>query len=157
MDKKKRGRKPKGGKIVETTTSSCNNTDIIQNIILHLKCSTQEITQSLNFNVNFIEPYLKEPVHTEIIDETKDITITQKLKNLAIRLHSNDISSRSDCFWCTCPYDSPTVYIPKIKTNDHYQVYGSFCCPECAAAYLFQESLDSSTQFERYHLLNYLY
>jgi len=157
MDKKKRGRKPKGGKLIESVSASSDTIDIVQNIILHLKCSSQEIKQSLNFNVNFIEPYLKEPVHTEIVDESKDISITQKLKNLAVRLHSNDISNRSDCFWCTCSYDSPTVYIPKIKSQDHYQVYGSFCCPECAAAYLFQEQLDSSTKFERYHLLNYLY
>jgi hypothetical protein len=37
-------------------------------------------------------------------------------------------------------------------------VYGSFCCPECAAAYVFNENaLDDAVKFERYHLLNYMY
>ena len=36
-------------------------------------------------------------------------------------------------------------------------MFGSFCCPECAAGYLFQEQLDQSTKFERYHLLNDIY
>lgn len=35
--------------------------------------------------------------------------------------------------------------------------YGSFCRPECAAAYLMKESLDDSTKFERYHMLNQIY
>ena len=36
-------------------------------------------------------------------------------------------------------------------------VYGCFCSPECAVAYLMNESIDSSTKFERYHLLNHIY
>jgi hypothetical protein len=35
--------------------------------------------------------------------------------------------------------------------------YGSFCRPECAAAYLMKENIDDSTKFERYHLLNQIY
>lgn len=156
MEKKKRGRKPKGGKIIESTFSINDNVDIVQNIILQLKCTSQEISQSLSFH-NFIEPYMNEPCHTELTVDTNDLTLHQKLKNLAMRLHINDISTRSDCFWCTHSYDNPTIYIPKSKLHDQYNVYGSFCCPECAAGYLFQEKIDNSTKFERYHLLNYLY
>ena len=32
-----------------------------------------------------------------------------------------------------------------------------FCSPECASAFLFKESIDTSTKFERYHLLNHIY
>ena len=35
--------------------------------------------------------------------------------------------------------------------------YGSFCRPECAAAFLMKENVDDSTKFERYHLLNHIY
>jgi len=38
-----------------------------------------------------------------------------------------------------------------------YQVYGNFCSPECAVAYLFYERLDSNIQWERYAMLNSLY
>jgi hypothetical protein len=38
-----------------------------------------------------------------------------------------------------------------------YQCYGCFCSPECATAFLFKESIDTSTRFERYYLLNHIY
>ncbi len=41
--------------------------------------------------------------------------------------------------------------------NNTYQVYGCFCSPECAVAYLMNENIDTSTKFERYHLINLLY
>ena len=41
--------------------------------------------------------------------------------------------------------------------NDSYHCYGCFCSPECAVAHLFTEPVDTSTRFERYHLLNHLY
>ena len=40
---KKRGRKPKGGKIIEEAGKESSNEEVISNVILHLKCSTQEI------------------------------------------------------------------------------------------------------------------
>jgi hypothetical protein len=40
---KKRGRKPKGGKIIQQITPLNNNKDIKPNIILHLKCSLKEL------------------------------------------------------------------------------------------------------------------
>ena len=153
---KKRGRKPKGGKIIENKIPIEEPICISQNIILHLKCSLQDILSS-NIHIG-IEPYIQSTGHEEFLLEDENIPIAQKLKNLAIKLHSNDMNiTKTDCFWCTYNYDTPPVHIPKCKINDTYHVYGSFCCPECASAYLFKEQLDDSTLFERYHLLNYLY
>ena len=49
------------------------------------------------------------------------------------------------------------IVIPKFELNKIYNCYGCFCSPECATSYLFKESIDMSTQFERYHLLNHIY
>jgi hypothetical protein len=152
---KKRGRKPKGGKLVEIEQPNVLLSETVQNIILHLKCSTKDVL-SINYNKTEVEPFDNTKQHSEL-NEYIDDTIPQKLKNIATRLHKNDINTRSNCFWCSHSYDTPPVYIPKTKNNDQYQVYGSFCCPECAAGYLFQEQLDQSTKFERYHLLNDIY
>jgi hypothetical protein len=153
---KKRGRKPKGGKIIENKIILEEIQTISQNIILQLKCSLQDINSS-TINIDF-EPYTNIKNHEEIVQEDNNLSITQKLKNLTIKLHTNDLNiSKTDCFWCTCNFENQPIYIPKCKINDVYQVYGSFCCPECAAAYLFNEKLDNSTIFERYHLLNYIY
>ena len=64
---------------------------------------------------------------------------------------------RSACFWCTCDFDTPPIYIPKTIIKDNYNVYGCFCHPECAAAFLMSENIDTSVKFERYYLLNSLY
>jgi hypothetical protein len=81
--------------------------------------------------------------------------INAKLK---INLYKNNMSEKkSACFWCTYDYDSPTCYIPKYESDNGIFAYGSFCRPECAAAFLLKEGLDDSTKFERYHLLNQIY
>ena len=89
--------------------------------------------------------------------------IWRKINQLKVSFHKSDIckniggTQRSACFWCTCEFDSPAIYIPKNLTKDVYNVYGCFCSPECSAAFLMNENIDTSTKFERYHLLNLLY
>ena len=92
-------------------------------------------------------------------ENTIDIkSIWEKLELLKVKLHLNDISDKhSNCFWCTCNFDNPPVYIPKQERNNSIEVYGCFCSPECATAYLKNESIDSSTLWERYALLNNIY
>ena len=84
--------------------------------------------------------------------------IDSKLKELEYNLHHNNVfDKKSSCFWCTCDFDNPAIHIPKKIINDTYQVYGCFCSPECATAYLIDEKIDTSTRFERYFLLNNIY
>jgi hypothetical protein len=214
---KKRGRKPKGGKITQQS-SVCN---IIKtpkpNIILHLKCfmkdlqesnvlsdnqvvsfnfstnkndlsfdtinSTNEVISSnyanneiadaaLNMNEeeedeNEEENDTMEPVTLCSVVSSKNASsfkkneqkdLWKKLKQLAHNLHVNNISDKkSCCFWDTYEFDNPPVHIPKHYMKDAYQVYGCFCSPECAVAYLMAENIDISVKFERYHLLNFIY
>ena len=82
----------------------------------------------------------------------------KKLKQLEHNLHVNNVhNKKSACFWDTCTFDNPPIYIPKHFINGTYHVYGCFCSPECAVAHLMNECIDSSTKFERYHLLNNIY
>ena len=84
--------------------------------------------------------------------------IWKKLKVLEHNLHVNNIGNKkSACFWDTCEFDNPPVYIPKHFMNDTYHVYGCFCSPECAVAHLMEENIDSSIKFERYQLMNHIY
>ena len=61
------------------------------------------------------------------------------------------------CFWDCHAFRGQPCVIPVSIEEGIWRVYGNFCCPECAAAYLFNERLDSSVQWERYALLNRLY
>ena len=94
----------------------------------------------------------------EVVGDYSMKEVWKKLKKLEHDLHINNISDKkSACFWDTCDFDSPPIYIPKHFIKDSYQVYGCFCSPECAVAYLMNENIDSSIKFERYHLLNHIY
>ena len=84
--------------------------------------------------------------------------IYQKLNELKRNLKNNNVSDkRSACFWCTYEFDNPAIHIPKSYNNDILDVYGCFCSPECALAYLKNEQIDDSTKWERYSLLNNVY
>lgn len=228
---KKRGRKPKGGKLILKSIESDNKSDVIPNIILHLKCSLNDLTDynmkldrlvtnelkynpdvppeietynskeqakcfsnyevnevqtetnTNNVNLNYayfdstnIKPTVtasttasasicqlcSKNMETEINEEDENELnikdINQKLKKLKINLYKNTLQDKkSACFWCTYEYDNQPCYIPKYETDDRIYGYGSFCRPECSVAYLMKESLDDSTKFERYHLLNHIY
>jgi hypothetical protein len=197
---KKRGRKPKGGKIIQQITPATIVKEEKPNVILHLKCSIKDLqTQSmfdlslepfhfsnnkneLNYDLlgdsnlhNASQTIYNEPKITTIINNTfeesnayeceseteKEVESKQvwkKLKQLEHNLHINNINDKkSACFWCTYEFDNPPIYIPKHYIKDSYQVYGCFCSPECAVAHLMEENIDSSTKFERYHLLNHIY
>ncbi len=193
---KKRGRKPKGGKIIQNIAPVINIKESKPNIILHLKCSIKDLQNNLienningydltsykkdflyeiisnndNNNTNNYENSSKSQCHENInvdycendnyvSNKNNDLKdLWKKLKHLQHSLHMNNISDKkSACFWCTYEFDNPPIYIPKHYIKESYHVYGCFCSPECATAHLMEENIDSSTKFERYHLLNHIY
>jgi hypothetical protein len=86
--------------------------------------------------------------------------LQQKIKKLKIQLYKslNDGQNKqSACFWCTFDFETPAFYIPKYETEETMHCYGSFCSPNCAAAYLLNENINDSIRFERYSLLNWIY
>lgn len=190
---KKRGRKPKGGKIIHQIVPINNFKEPKPNVILHLKCSLKDLNLShdllgsniesyifsnSNFCYNIIndenKPYDSTNLSEKISEYDNDNTdfdaetvknnendirlIWKKLKVLEHNLHINNTDNKKcACFWDTCEFDNPPVYIPKHFMNDTYHVYGCFCSPECAVAYLMEENIDSSIKFERYQLINHIY
>ena len=251
---KKRGRKPRGGKIIQETLVHNNNVPELPNIILHLKCVTSDLNTANNESIvgsssdtsaikheneimcyndqtvcgsevcnytdsstdsvdsdspirtiSYYEPdnnktnnTLYDPStfanccsatstcdsssslqlfnewkekhkqnyqHDDSVDYDNNTTmkdIWKKISQLKISYNKNDTfqiigSHRSACFWCTCDFDTPAIYIPKSMVKDTCNVYGCFCHPECAVAFLMNENIDTSIKFERYHLLNSMY
>jgi hypothetical protein len=90
--------------------------------------------------------------------KNKNQHISEKLSILREIFHQNQAhQKRSNCFWCTQAFDGQPIYLPKHKVDHIYEVYGCFCTPQCAAAYLMNERISTSTLWERYALLNSLY
>jgi hypothetical protein len=187
---KKRGRKPKGGKIIEKSLLIEERKEQKTNIILHLKCYSSDLTTSngidslytfsscktlpfqmippLEVNISS-QQTSKEPLEDDFtkIESTTTTTnynkmemkeIYNKIKYLENNLHhNNNLEKKSACFWCTYDFTTLPIHIPKYFMKESYHVYGCFCSPECATSYLMNENLDSSTKFERYHILNHMY
>jgi hypothetical protein len=61
------------------------------------------------------------------------------------------------CYWCCHNFTSHPCAIPRHIMDEVWYMYGNFCSPECATAYLFKERIDNHVQWERYALLNCLY
>ena len=177
---KKRGRKPRGGKIVAAEAGNLAIPVPEPNVILHLRCGRDDLRrrefsraavpvpcgETLAERGDQLMYGLVESARTSCLpcdgnerghgEESR--TIWTKIEELAVALHTNNISDKkSACFWDTCDFDSPPIHIPKFEANGTYYCYGCFCSPECAAAYLFREPIDTATRFERYALLNHLY
>ena len=175
---KKRGRKPKGGKILDNSSTIKNEKVVLPNVIIHLKCSMKD----LEYKHHDIESYNNNDSTFELIDshytpsnrdnnhspedtcvydngDVQKKELNKKLKELEVMLHLNDLNcnNQSACFWCTYEFDNSPIYIPKHFIREGYEVYGCFCSPECSCAFLMNEHIDMATKFERYHLLNNIY
>ena len=84
--------------------------------------------------------------------------IWKKVKQLEYDMHFNNVNGKkSCCFWDTCEFDNPPIYLPKHFINSKYEVYGCFCCLECAVAYLSNEHINTSTKLERFQLFCHIY
>ena len=156
-EKKKRGRKPKGGKIIKAIVKEEKKEKINHAIILHLKCdiSDKNTNKSLvnnniinNNNYHYIN-------NSNEKDEEK--SISEKIKDININYKNNITNTTSCCFWCTEPFNTCPIFIPSKITKKTIDVYGHFCSPQCASAYLFNEKIDNSIKWERYSFINNIY
>jgi hypothetical protein len=90
---KKRGRKPKGGKIIQQIIPLNNNKDVKPNIILHLKCSLKELQNAdVGHNVeSFHFPSCKNELKYEIINskETSSTSLTLNHNSFNIEKNTN--------------------------------------------------------------------
>lgn len=210
---KRRGRKPKGGKVISDNTNKNNiSTENKKTaVIVHIKCTTNdlkedtseftydptietiypysdiineskyEIINELNINVN--KSYnnnnnnTNQSINYDDINKTNNVTsnnsynenynynissstIEGKLKDLSYKLEKMDLhnnTNHSSCFWCTYNFDNIPIHIPTKINDDTIFVYGCFCSPQCALAYLLKELIDDTTKIERIYLLNYIY
>jgi hypothetical protein len=97
-----------------------------------------------------------------VLNERYQKEIAKKINRLKYSFHNGEtiqmkLNHKCACFWDTCEFDGPTYYLPIMVVNGVFHVSGCFCSPECALASLLKEQLDTSTKFERIHLLHLLY
>jgi len=183
----KRGRKPKNSKVVTLTdiNATVNSTPVLTipsvfptisgssmltttstvtpSVVLTLRCTRQDLqraeesmdvveTSMFNETVNFVSN-VNEANTTTLQNNNNNNDDDTHINNNNILVYSPTIPDAHLCFWDNCTFTHKPVALLK-NTNEEY---GCFCCPECAAGYLFAEKIDTSTRMERYHLLNMAY
>ena len=93
-------------------------------------------------------------------NESNELSSPTNLPNQSqnyIKTFNNTHNSNIKCNWCLYECDNDNIFkLPYIIKNKDIHYYGNFCCPECAAAFNFNE-LNDEYVWERYSLLNYLY
>lgn len=167
-ERRKRGRKPRGGKVVNAATASAAATSVSQNIILHLLCSTSDVVAIEAENSTHDSQIsggcetssvgkICEPITQTGLSKTGN-DLWEKVRKLNDVLHrTSGLGKSSDCFWCTCGFSTPPIHIPRCVKADSIECYGCFCSPECALAFLLKEGVDKSQTWERVALLNTVY
>jgi len=160
---------------------------IINNIIVHLKCHMKDLDDNQFLNTNDYMPTIEavesydEFMNTEssqpceisnissleenpVVSDSPSqssirLNLASQITKLQHDLNISNYTKNSACFWCTETFKTDPIFIPsrKSNTNGKYSVYGNFCSPECACAFLMKENIGDTEKFERYHLLNYIY
>ena len=110
---KKRGRKPKGGKIIKKN-QNITNTIISKkpNVILHLKCSSQDLENINKFDINY-NPNINNPESYNISNNGKmyDLQYTE-VNSVSNSNKTQNIHHKTNTIVST------TAEIPKEKNND---------------------------------------
>lgn len=96
------------------------------------------------------------PVKQEIVDYYRKGQLLVQFKGTE-ELRKIPDSSTSACYWCCHAFEGRPVVLPVRDHGDYLNVFGNFCCPECAMAYLFDMRQDSHTRWEQLALLNRIY
>lgn len=169
----KRGRKPKDKTIILDKNLNLDN---ISNVILHLPIPLEKLNdldEKLSFKyetkINNPDPFDPGEENTAYIEEKKDsnciyeVVDNENEENKIVynEYIDNYYDNKKDinnvkCNWCLHSCDEEIIRLPYNINNDVFNMHGSFCCPECAAAYNFNE-LNDEYMWERYSLLNYIY
>jgi hypothetical protein len=139
-----------------------------KSIIAHLRIRSSNLDNFLQFETKIHEKTTPNPVTTtgrtgfDVYDDdkTKDTKVdsldgTYRCNKEHINMNIHPRKTNSVCWWDGYLFNTKPCYIPKTKMPDGtYSIYGNFCSPECAKAYLENDpDLSPEIRWERSILL----
>ena len=162
----------KTNEINNNSSDMDNNSNDVDN-----KNEVENYYSNYNYNLIHKNNWYKNKHDVKTSNYIKDLINYKKKRDKNIHLFSKKNHKHSDhilndfdtdvwpietsvyCWWCCHPFNCIPCSIPEKVENDTFIVHGIFCSPECAAAYLFNDSNHSSSKdiWTRYSLLNLLY
>ena len=103
--------------------------------------------------------FQSETEDTSVYSDTINSQIHDKLKTYSQCKQEPKINVQKKnicCFWCCHTFTCKPCSIPFQYIDKTFHVYGNFCSPECASAYLFDMDTNE-TVWEKYSLLNLMW
>ena len=104
------------------------------------------------------KPAISDPKQTNYLVEKQEKA--QLLKCYSVKTGETFVPPKSTevhCFWCAHAFEGTPCFLPVKEESAMYHVYGNYCTPQCALAYLLYEHLDSHVRWERMALLHRMY
>lgn len=104
------------------------------------------------------KPATTDPKQTNYLVEKQEKA--QLLKCYSVKTGETFVPPKSTevhCFWCAHGFEGTPCFLPVKEESAVYHVYGNYCTPQCALAYLLYEHLDSHVRWERMALLHRMY
>jgi hypothetical protein len=161
---KKRGRKPKDTYVVLNNNYTLPVKSFVENIILHLPINNLETEKSDNEifplqNESEQNSYKIETGNlmdgSNLITDTSDPIPYDPYNDMNMDI--SDSCIENICWWDDQQFKNNRWGIPSKFVNDSFHIYGCFCSPNCAAAYLFNMYKDTDDIWNKYSLLNFMY
>lgn len=99
---------------------------------------------------------------TTVVEDKATLPVYAKGELLVIYKHAKTsqlLPETSDvaCFWCCHAFEGMPCVIPVRDEKGIYEVYGNYCCPECALSGILEERDDSHVKWEKISLLHRIY
>lgn len=138
---------------IETTPTLSTNNCIYSNVTYtdnESENTTETVDENTNEDMNNYSNVIKNIYNKETVKDT-NIYNDNYIKRYQVT-HNTNVK----CNWCLYECNNEIFKLPYILKQNEINYYGNFCCPECAAAFNFNE-LNDEYIWERYSLLNYLY
>ena len=134
---KKRGRKPKGGKLISKKEETIEKPNPIANVILHLKCSMQDLTDH-NSKISKIftnplsyDPTIPPSIMTYDINKTQSFSLYENVNNFDSEIKSHQIQTSNDINSTIDNKSNKSLayneYSPILNSTENKNVVCSLC------------------------------
>ena len=139
---KKRGRKPKDNYFV-LNNNKLPPKPFKENIIIHLP-------------INPNKQYKFDNTQSQVNNDNMELCPKpyDPYNNINFKINENQCNI---CWWDDHEFNNNRWGIPTKIVKENFHIYGCFCSPNCAAAYLFNMYKDTDDIWNKYSLLNFMY
>lgn len=175
VEKKKRGRKPKGDKPVSSANcTSTKENDSFDPQILHLNITrksrrrdSSSHDEDTNFESHFCtydpeiiipnaynehDNFTSQPfelIPNKSVDSFRHTGVKTMMQNI-----DNKFNTDVACYWCCHKFENEHLGMPIKYRNGVFEVVGCFCSFECMCAYNFYSNENNHNIWEVYNLIN---